>query len=126
MYFPSAVNRADDRTRHAVPRGPDLPLPSWWDDLRNGDVTALDEWIEDVKKGVVQQPFDLECLKPSFAPVLISAEEKDGNFSAKMRLRTEDQLSSPAVHPSTGNQHIRTDGPISVPRNVWVFCGPFQ
>ena len=45
MFFPSALNPADDPTRHAEVRLPSLPKPDWWAALEQNDAGPLDAWL---------------------------------------------------------------------------------
>lgn len=48
MYYNTASNRADAPTRGSLPPPPDLPLPAWYDELREGRFDAFDAWLKRV------------------------------------------------------------------------------
>eukprot|EP00438_Fugacium_kawagutii_P031386 Skav227574 [mRNA] locus=scaffold154:229860:234654:- [translate_table: standard] len=62
MYFASATNRADGPTRNTSPKPPSLPLPSWIDDILDGDFEPFEDWLREAEAGVVQEPFDFDAL----------------------------------------------------------------
>ena len=45
LYFPSALNPADDPTRGLEVRGPSASVPVWWDELAAGRPGAFDTWM---------------------------------------------------------------------------------
>ncbi|CAL1126880.1 unnamed protein product [Cladocopium goreaui] len=94
MYFPSAVNRADDPTRHSIPRGPDVDLPFWWSGALHGDFSGHDAWIKGVEEDVFKAPFDLTTLKSTFSPLFATARERHDGGLVKRQLRVEEKLSS--------------------------------
>jgi hypothetical protein len=94
MYFPSAVNRADDPTRHSIPRGPDVDLPFWWSGALHGDFSGHDAWIKGVEEDVFKAPFDLTTLKSTFSPLFATARERHDRGLVKRQLRVEEKLSS--------------------------------
>lgn len=62
MYYPSATNRSDGPTRNSTPASPDIEYPHWLAALEAGDVEPFDEWLKQVEKGVVEQPFRFDDL----------------------------------------------------------------
>ena len=48
MYYNTASNRADAPTRGSLPPPPDLPMPAWYDELREGRYGAFDDWLKRV------------------------------------------------------------------------------
>ena len=48
MSYNTASNRADAPTRGSLPPPPDLPLPAWYDELREGRFGAFDDWLKKV------------------------------------------------------------------------------
>ena len=94
MYFPSAVNRADDPTRHSIPRGPDVDLPFWWSGALHGDFSGHDAWIKGVEEDAFKAPFDLTTLKSTFSPLFATARERHDGGLVKRQLRVEEKLSS--------------------------------
>ena len=113
MYFPSALNRADDPTRHAKPRAPDLDLPEWWDAALEGDFSAYDAWLAEVEKGVVESAFDLTVLQPSLVLSLHKDADRKRDFSLKAKAVKENKISVPD-NTATGSDH----------GNDFSFCSP--
>ncbi|CAE7216755.1 unnamed protein product [Symbiodinium sp. CCMP2456] len=45
LFYPSALNPADDPTRHLSVRPPSCPKPAWWAALEAGDATLLEAFL---------------------------------------------------------------------------------
>ena len=45
MYYPSDFNRSDGPTRNSEPKPPDLPFPTWWNQLAAGCTDGFDAWL---------------------------------------------------------------------------------
>ena len=46
LYFPSALNSANDPTQNLEVRSPSACAPAWWDELVDGRPGAFDAWME--------------------------------------------------------------------------------
>ncbi|OLQ04662.1 hypothetical protein AK812_SmicGene12223 [Symbiodinium microadriaticum] len=76
VYFPSALNPADDPTRHCEVRAPVSRPPAWWDELCVGNTVPLEKVTEEAGFGRDGEAFDqrqLFTLCAQQPPVLESA-----------------------------------------------------
>ena len=62
MYFLSEENRADGPSRNRPPDDPDMSLPSWFQQVANGDMVAFDSWLSSLGPEFSLAPFDFNEL----------------------------------------------------------------
>ena len=89
MYYPSATNRADGPTRHALPARPCIEYPLWLSALEQGDTGPFDRWMSEVERGVVSFPFRFDDL--------MNGSKLDLVPSAKISKKKRRQLRARAV-----------------------------
>ena len=62
MYYASETNRADGPTRNRVPDPPNMTMPDWIGDIKEGSFESFEKWISEAECGVVLPPFDCNDL----------------------------------------------------------------
>ena len=79
MYHNTASNRADGPTRGCPPALPDLPVPTWWTSLEQGDYDSFDRWITAVgaPHGEFSLPFGDWCGRQDLSLKLARKEKSD-------------------------------------------------
>ena len=88
LFFPSALNPADDPTRHQPVRTPSLEKPRWWEELERGSHEAFEHMLQavgqqsDSNRGFSQE--DLFALGAA-RPVLLKSNRERGlsSFAAR-------------------------------------------
>ena len=107
MYYNTSSNRADGPTRDDVPAPPDLPLPSWWHSLCQGDARDFDQWLKRVgaPNGESELPFDDICGSQDVDLSTARSEKRKKWFAAKASCSASDACESPLEHMTSEPAH---------------------
>ena len=103
LFFPSALNPADDPTRDSEVRPPSMQKPAWWSSLEEGDVepfeTFLESWNREPQCGEVFQQTDLLQLGGS-RPVVLRSNRERGLSSVRVRAKVSHSKVQVSTRPA--------------------------
>ena len=105
LFFPSALNPADDPTRNSEVRPPSMQKPAWWSALEQGQVEPFEAFLASVNHGAKNdasfQQSDLVQLGGA-RPVCLRSNRERGLSSGRARakvLHDKRQVPRPFVDP---------------------------
>ena len=123
LFFPSALNPADDPTRHAEVRAPSMRKPAWWTSLEEGEVGPFEAFLAalppKVQGSEAFEQDDLLLLGGS-RPAALQSNRERGLSSVLVRSRrraTRSEVSRPRLVQQVvcGSAAVGADAPSWLP-----------